>query len=373
MAVGVGMRPALWSSGLGQSAFDALIAEAQALTFANASTGSRKSVYSGAADRLANTVDSITLSGVEMVSSMAGATNLVGTDMTAVPWYDNAKALITEPESYVYRMSFSGTGATSIFGAIDTFSKDRHCRCEARLISGSFGTGFSNYFSFNTPANAQVGTQFDLDQITSEWMIIDCSVTSADETNQVKFRSENASAAVIEVRTMRAVDLTAPAAGFVDGTGVGEVYAVDSITAPVTITGSAVSVSIPFNPYGWSNTGSPVDATPVLFALGTFEVRINASGFFETSGGAISTKKAVDGVLSSVIVTADGVNHTIRVDGETTVSNASAILPATGTAAWGADDHAALGAQLFERVITESEKDALDAGNTAAAGSIVYV
>jgi len=161
-------------------------------------------------------------------------------------------------------------------------------------------------------------------------------------------------------------------------TDLGVDYGADEITADITITGSEVSIALPAKPYEWSGSDNPVDAEPVLFKSGAFIVGPNADGFWATSGGAISTKKAVANETSSIIVTADGTNHTIRVGGETTVSALSAIMPVTGTAdighlAGGKQIHAALAVEIWDdKKLSESEQDVIDINNTNILDSAVF-
>jgi len=130
--------------------------------------------------------------------------------------------------------------------------------------------------------------------------------------------------------------------------------------------------------YGWGTTGNPAHAECVLFEAGSLQVRLNASGFIETSGGAVSTKKLTANTLSVVTVAWDGVNHTIQVDGETPVSNASAIVPSGTTyfgnrAAGDRSSHSAEHGAIYGRALTATEITTGETGYQARLGGMVLV
>jgi len=287
----------------------------------------RKSIIDGT-DVAADVADLRLVNGIFVSSSLKSEILLVDNDLTnAAAWVpSSAKAVITEPESEVYRISFDGTGAVSINANIASAARDGFTRFEVRLISGSFTGGDTNDFIGFRETNTLRGTQFALANAVSGWAVGDATVTSADTTNRVTIRSTNASAAEIEIRNIRPVDSTAPAAGFPDDSPANTDYAKDILTFLHTFTATA-TMQFTVTPYGWGADENPVDAEAVLFESGAFRLKLTAAGLIEIDGTCVSTKKLTANTLSVVTVKYDGVNHTLQVDGETPVVVASSIIP----------------------------------------------
>lgn len=132
------------------------------------------------------------------------------------------------------------------------------------MISGSFQNNPQNDFiGFTDAIGLGIGTGFRLSNLTSEWAVVDASITNSTQSTRVRIRTDNATAAVIEIRNMRAVDGTESAPAFPVGTGAGEV---------MTDGGTLVQIAVP---YGWSEDDSPASAFVRYWANGSAYQRIN--------------------------------------------------------------------------------------------------
>jgi hypothetical protein len=339
-------------------------------------TGSRQSAVEGGADVAANETDLVTVGGIPFTSSMDGATNLVDTDLSdGAAWSGGAKVSVVDVGNGEFDVMFDGTGAAAFTDLnIGSASLDRTATCMAKIVSGSIPAG-TNLFVFRGSFTFK-GTSYNLENLTSEYQEISCHVTSADATDQVAFRLDNATPVTIRIKLMRAVDSAVKHPAFIDDTAAGEAYGTDLNACSPTWPSEGYAV-IPLTAYGWSDTGNPADAQPIIFEAGTFTVFVNASGFYETSGGAISTKKPADGVQSIIIVEWDGVNHTISVDNESPVSSASAIVPSgdlyIGNTAGGTKvAHSAEAVTINSGSPTTEERETWNSSLTNIANSITF-
>ena len=348
--------------------FTQLLARAVQPTFTNTRAGARKSVFPDVGEIAANTPDLYTtVDGINVYSSMAGVTNLVDPDLTNWPT-GGGRVNITE-SSHVYTLSFDGTGAEAVYTPDPASAAlDRYGSFEARIVSGSISPG-NNFVSFGSATGDKNGNFYDMENLTSEWQVVDFSVDNAITTDRVVLVLANSTPVDIEIRNMRAVDLSAPAAAFPDGSGAGATYGTDLLSASPTLAAQG-TIYIPWINYGWSNDQNPIAVGARLLSATGYEVYLDASGFIRTTGGAISTKKTIDDTLTVAAVTWDGVNQTIRVDDETVVSVASAGVP-SGTLYHGnnsgatAPGHAAGAPLIFDYVHSESEKDTFINGLTS--------
>jgi hypothetical protein len=342
------------------------------LTLTTTRTGSRKSIDANTSAEVAeNTEDLFTYgsNNVTLLGPMNGATNLVDTDLTN--WDRGPSTAIADQGNAIYRVTVSAA-SQYVLDAITTASLDRVGSCQARLISGTLSNGSVLRFQDGgTPR----GTAADLTSLSSSWSSVKCSVTSADQTTRLvaAFVSTDA---VIEFRWMRAVDSTVAHPAFPDGSTAAASYGGDSIVCTPTYAASGYAV-IPFVPYDWSDTGNPANAQPLIFESGSFTVGLDASGFYTTNGGAVSTKKPVADTLSIIIVTWDGTNHTITVDNETEVSASSAIVPSGtlyvgNTAAGSKEAHAAMGCYIANGRLTTSSKNLWNTGLTSELSTLTF-
>jgi len=323
------------------------------------------------------------VNGIFVSSSLKGDENDVDTDLTAVGWLKlgTNPPVVTHQGGGVYRVTFAGADTKFLRHLLADLSLDRYGRCEGRLISGSFTDDLSNIMGFRTAGGGRVGDSYSLVDLTSSWQVMDSSVTSASQTARLELRS-NTSAAVIEIRTTRAANSKAPAAGFTDLSPAGTDYLRDLLTFLHTYT-ATTTFQIPIMPYGWSDDGNPADAEAVLLEAGAFQLKLSPAGFIETSGGAVSTKKLTADTLSVITVECDGVNHTIQVDGETPVVAASAIVPSgtsyVGNLAAGTNpshakpSHAMEHISIYGRALTVAEVTTGEDGYQARLGSMVLV
>lgn len=122
-----------------------------------------------------------------------------------------------------FRIGFDGSAAVTGWRFIlpDLFL-DRTARIQARLVSGSVQTGAADVVAFRS-AFANVGTFFQLGDLTSDWQDVDCSVTSGETSDEMAIRTDNLTEFVIEIRALRAVDDVAiPTLAFLPGTQAGE-------------------------------------------------------------------------------------------------------------------------------------------------------
>jgi hypothetical protein len=362
------------------SAFDILYNEADIVGYDIPVTctrsGARKSVDSNTDTEVAaNTADQFNVSNTPMISSMNGATNLVDTDLSNASSWAQFDTTVSETASYTYLVSWDNEASfAGIIETIASSANDRIARCEMRLVSGIIPSSIENYISFRE-AGALRGTGYLLENLSSDWEQIDCHVTSAETTDQLVIRVEPGVTATIEVRNVRAVDSTAPAAAFPNGSPANTTYGTDVNSCTPTFASSGL-IAIPFDPYFWSDTGNPADAQAVIFEATGLSVVIDASGFFATSTGATSTKKPVSDTLSVIMVAWDGGNHYITVDDETPVSAVSAVVPSStayigNTSAGTKPSHAAQHTAFFDRILLTQERTDLYNGYQQRLGNLV--
>jgi len=319
----------------------------------------RKSIIDGT-DVLADVAGLRLVNGIFVVDPLRGDENLVDTDLTnAAAWVpvnvgSAGNAVVSEPVANRYQIAFSaGTGDVQVLrGALPSAANDRTAPFTARLISGGPFTEGKLVFRDGT---THKGVPLDLNALTSEPILVHSSVTSSDNSTELTwFCSGECNGAVIEVCCIRAVDSTAPAAGFPDDSPAGTDYLNDILTFLHTFTATA-TMQFTVTPYGWGADGNPVDAEAVLFESGAFRLKLTAAGFVEIDGTCISTKKLTANTLSVITVKYDGVNHTLQVDGETPVVVASAIIP-SGTSYVGDNAAGTKTAHVVEHIAIYNNK-----------------
>jgi len=220
-------------------------------------------------------VDKIESGAAVIVSSMAGATNLVDTDLTN--WGEGgatADIEATPNGDGSFDITFAGNGSASTLEfSLTALSVDRSGRCEAKLISGNIASPDS-YISFRDITSVQKGTKYETSNLTSDWQVVDWSVTSADQSAfcTVRFDSSESGEIVIRVRNIRAVSLSAPVAAFTDGSADDEVYGTDLLEAEMY--DNEVSTDIANWGVAWSTDNI---ATKEDMGSGVFEFELDAS------------------------------------------------------------------------------------------------
>jgi hypothetical protein len=252
-------------------------------------------VFRGVGEVAANTPDLYTtVDGINVYSSMAGVTNLVDTDLTN--WTNTLGTVSTEDKGNgITEISVSNPGATSTLDYDFLLaSNDRTSCAEIKLISGGANPS-TDYLSF-VETNALKGTAFLLEDLTTEWQRICPKVTSAEATNRLRFRFNSDVTVVLQVRNVRAVDLSAPGAAPPDGSAAGYTYGTDLLSASPTwpSVGTIVQAVMP---YGYSGADNPISETARFFESGnnsaannTDATQITGSGFTPTAstGGSVT-------------------------------------------------------------------------------------
>lgn len=347
--------------------FQEQVYSAQPLVYSNSATGTRKSIWRGQPDRGPGEVDSITIDGITYVSAMAAATNLVDTDVTN--WADGGTAaVVTYMGDGVYRITFDGSGPVALNYYLAGGFLDRFGRCEARLISGTPAAPTTDYFGFRAGSSV-FGTQYAFEDLTGDWQIADCFVTNANSTSRLSFRASNASPMVIEVRDVRGVDSTAPAAAFPDGSPAGTSYSADVITSPLAW-GAQGLIYQNAIPYGWSGSGNPVNSQAYWFDEAPLELTVyNSENLIATDAiGAIISPPEATATLKTTAVDWNGTLLGFRNCETARSTDASTRLP-TGTFTIGNNDtglkpfHGILGTLPYDSLKSDAEYTALREGS----------
>jgi len=289
-----------WS---GQSAFDKLLREgtqvgSTALPLTDVRTGARKSIIDGT-DVLADTPDLRLVNGILVPSSLKGDTNKVTTVLT--DWTDAGSVTTSEPSPYIYRVTSTGSG--SVVDSFASASNNSYSRMEARLVSGTIPSGSRVTFRL---AGTTKGTTFDLTTLTTGWRFaVDATVTSADATDELAIEI-GAGSCVIEFRHVRAVDSTAPAAPFPDGSAAATAYAADFLSCSPTYANKGTIV-VALESYYWSSWANhPEDGSSRIFDHAGFKWSVIGNGatstiFRATSGeDVVINKSPVAGQISVI-------------------------------------------------------------------------
>lgn len=343
-----------------------------AATVANDRTGSRLSIFDGNGTIAEDAADTANISpGATAFGCMAGATTIVSTDLSS-GWSSGGAgvAAVTEPETGIYRIAFNGGGPVVLTASLASASENRWAGCQARLISGSFVGGATNdYLGFRSGGTTLIGTQFPLANITSEWNDIACSVTAAaGSSNQLVFRSNNASPAVIEVRYMRCAAAKADVPGFAYQAAASASYASDNLAVSSLswpTSGTVLAVCDPY--FGWSAATHPVSTTAELW-LSTgdgYDLRLNGSGYPQARiGSTLTSTKLLSTGRSVLAVDWNGVEIGLRHDDEDRISTAETAAPSgdfvLGSDASGAlNINAAMAYLIFDYVLSDYEYDIL--------------
>jgi len=312
-------------------------------------------------------VDQVKVNGIFVESSLKGDENLLPTDPSSFN-ANEANVDITDLGGGAYLIKQPNAPLKDLMQSGLTLSGDYTVTFDLRNNPTSIQPG---QLRVNTDGN----TYFSAVP-PSDWTTV--TVTANESSGStITFRAFSGGVEY-EIRNIRFVNSSAPAAGFTDGSPAGTDYIKDGLTFSGIYT-SPVTLQMAVRTYGWSDDGNPVNAECVLFEAGPFQLLLSATGLIQTNGGAISTKKLSASAWSVITVICDGVNHTIQVDGETPVVAASAILPADGTSRLGdrADglrtSHALEHLAVYPRALTPVEITTGEDGYQARIGSIVPV
>ena len=247
-----------YNSTIGSLIAESTIVGSASLPLTNASSGARKSIFVGESDRLANTVDSTTLSRIPLVSSMATATNLVATALT--DWTDAGNAVSSSPSANLYRITLSaGTG--TVVDAFLSASNNRTMSCQARLVSGTVPALSVATFRAATVAK---GTAFDLTTLTSSFQDVTAKVTTADTTDDFAF-SLASGTCVIEIKLIRLYDLSAAGPPMIDLSAAGAVSGVDKVQVATPAWPAIGTLFQLVVPYGYSGSANPATGNARLF------------------------------------------------------------------------------------------------------------
>ena len=316
-----------------------LVAQGKAnATITNTRTGIRLSPTSGNAIA-ANTVDYSTAQwgGVSLrgVNVMATATNLVAEDVADWSVAGTGTATLSSPSVGITRIVFNGDGAVIVEDAITGATLDRTAACQARLISGAFTTVSTDYLAFREASSVARGTPYALEDLTTEWQDINALMSTSHATNQVAFRSDNATAATIEVRYMRATSTTSAMAPFEVGSSAAATYASDDVVITGVSYGTDSILFTAVTPYHWAADANPLNATPRFWTTGTSAhyQRVQGTGAtisMRGSGGTPSANVSGAMVANQMGVAAarwDGVDIGCRFGNGTEVTAAETVTP----------------------------------------------
>jgi len=325
--------------------------------------------------------DNLTVNNIPLYSSMAGATNLVDTDLTNWSVFNPSDITVSEPSAYVYRLDHNGNSVSSVYDSFTQASLNRFGKCQARLVSGTLQS--SDIFSL---ADNGVDRDFvDLSAtLTSSWTDLEVNVTSAVQTNQLVFELAGSAAKVIEVRFVRATDTTYPVAPFPNGSAAGATYGADLLSCTPSW-GSAGTIVQVVKPYGWLTANAP-NSFPATFSedsLGN-----GASIRYDVGDTEWVYDDPIDAttVLSSTDITDslqilsyawDGVNIYGRLDKESEVSKVNSNTPSAtlyiGDWSGGTREfHGLVATLLFNRVLTDAEYETLRAGLQTRLSGVTY-
>jgi len=328
----------------------------------------RKGIIDGT-DVLANTPDLRWVGGQLVVSSLKGDANLVAADLTDGSWTKGSNTTITDRGDGSFRLEMPD-GVDSFISRTITFDNtDYTMSFDFRQTPGGAA---SNTFNVHSRNGGLVRVYYSGTPPT-DWTPIHSTRDNNSTANALFFLDTGG--VDIEIRNIRFVNSSAPAAGFPNGSLTNANYLKDILTFLYTYT-ATTTFQVPIMPYGWSDDGNPADAEAVLLEAGAFQLKISAAGLIETSGGAISTKKLTANMLSVITVECDGINHTLQVDGETPVIAASAIVPSgtsyDGNSAAGTKpSHAIKHIAIWDRKLATAEITTGEDGYQSRLGGMV--
>jgi hypothetical protein len=345
------------------------------LALTTARSGITRSVFNPSVDIAANTAD---ISAQYEIMVRNGAENIVSDDVDT--WTKDNVTVSTSTEEYTLTDDATDARHQTIFASSSPTDNENQAFCldakagtmetmglVIRAKSGVFATAVIDLTDASIVSSSFDGLTATL---RGEWVSITAyhNISTGATTpafyirmkDNTTYTGNGDSMTIRNVRVVKDSDVCHP--GFEIASAAAEVYGADLVSC--TIPSGLKSLYISRKSYGgWTNNDCPSTATPVIFKSGTFEVRVNASGFIETSGGAISTKKT-DGTRQRIYVNADGANHTIQVGDETPVVNASAISIPAGTANIGNNgtlaDHSSAVYQLSIDTYNDTGLAALD-------------
>jgi len=287
------------------AAFEALAARitwvgSSALPATNTSTGTRKSLDPSAADRGVNEVDQWTRSGIPMISSLAAAT-LIG-DSDVNNW---TKASVTVGGTQAVRkLDFASGGSKAYVREVDTLTATAATfTIKIRKLSGDL----ANY-EMAMIENGGSYTKFascSLSAVTSDFITVSCTGVSPGTSVRIEIRQKNIGdpAASIEVSNVRAVNSTAPAAPFPDGSAAGASVGVDRVSAPISWPTEGTIISLPIA-YGWGGVDNPVSTSPRLWDADNGDFLI-ADGVTDSNGYLAIWDASSKKVASTVALTAN--------------------------------------------------------------------
>jgi hypothetical protein len=333
-------------------------------------TGARKPIFSPTGEVASDTPDVNYVDGLSEYSSMAGATNLVDTDLTN--WVKSSSNVdVTDQGGGVFRLSFNGLGVgTAVSYTLPTASLDRYASFGVRLVSGTPNGSSTDYISFRS-LGSPVGTRYALVDTTAEFTNENAFVTSASSTNQLSIRADNDSAFVIEIRLMRVANLSAPAAAFPDGSAAGATYDTDLLSCAPSW-GSQGTIMAYATAYDWSI--SPSDFARV-FEVNSGGLRIeqfqDTSSWFPFDPGGVSFPVVINPYVGNAAavwsIDWDGVTSGSRINTETRNTQAQTSTPSgtlyIGNNSFGTSPfHGSLVTLIFPRVLTDAEYEIVRAG-----------
>jgi len=332
----------------------------------------RKSIVDGT-DVPAGTPDLRWVVGEPVVSSLRGDENRLDSDLTNWTEGPSTPPVIDNGDGS-YRVQLPDGSGTLIGYPVNFAADDYTLSIRVRCAPGEACPGDMKIFSRKVGVASK--TYYD-GPIPSSWETLHFTVAEDNASDELLITDLFGSGGIdIELRDVRIVQSSAPAAGLPDGSPAGTDYLKDVLTFLHTYTASA-SMQFTVTTYGWSDSDNPAAAECVLFESGAFRLKLSAAGFVEIDGTAVSTKKLTANTLSVITVKYDGVNHTLQVDGETPVVVASAIIPSGtsyvgNTAAGDKPSHALHHIDIFDdKLLTAAEITTREDGYQVRLGGIV--
>lgn len=347
-----------------------------------ASTGTRGYALDTTSERSPSEVESIDSAGYPVIGSFGGATNFVSSDVLNDWSANNVTKSGTLQETLITSSVGSNLQYIEQIGAASSDSKQiitfaakpngvDYLLVRLSALTSTFVTVKIDDGTVTGPATGLTASNVRWRNLGEGWYEISVfsdsisagfvtpGVFLSDGVN-IPYNGDGVSGVYIRhMRAMQGVVSRFPR--FQDGSPRSESYGTDGLSFSYTYS-SAFGLLMRRKAYDWSDSDNPVDPEPVIYQAGSFEVRVNASGFIETSGGAVSTQKSTADTEQDIYVYCDGVNHTISVDGETPVVAASAILPTGSTtyylnnsSATKADQATAVGI-VYNRDVQEDER-----------------
>ena len=262
--------------------FESILAQAEIIgddiTVTNVRTGARKSIFDATTEVAANTVDSTTVDSLPVLSSMAGATNLVDTDLTN---WTASRSTTSDNGDNTYRLTDDNTsGQHTASFSTSTLDNDDNTFCieiKAGTLSdvgimietraGTFPTGTIDLTDCSFDQGAL--DALSVEDIGDGWCRIFATENLGTGATQSKctillsngstFNYLGDGTGYVEIRNMRAVDSTVAHPAFPDGSSAGATYGSDLLTCTPTF-GSQGTIVQAVKPYGWKDADYPLSA-----------------------------------------------------------------------------------------------------------------